>query len=56
MHGIHSESKNCQRGGATFSVRSRFIREDPPYKCEMIEEYYLFTIYSPTIYLPLITE
>lgn len=33
-----------------------FVRQDPPYKCDMIEEYTNFTIHSPITWLPLIMK
>lgn len=33
-----------------------FVRQDPPYRCDMIEEYTNFNIHSPIILLPLIMK
>jgi hypothetical protein len=30
--------------------------EDSPYQCDMINQYYRFTIHSPVIFLPLVVK
>jgi hypothetical protein len=32
------------------------VREDPPYECDMLTQYYRFNIHSPVIYLPLVIK
>jgi hypothetical protein len=35
---------------------STFVDENQPYKCDMINQYYRFTIHSPVIFLPLVIK
>lgn len=35
---------------------STFVDENQPYQCDMINQYYRFTIHSPVIFLPLVVK
>ncbi len=41
----------------TWDMRyATFVREDPPYRCDMFEEYTHFSIHSPIVFLPLVIK
>jgi len=35
---------------------STFVRQDPPYQCDMIQEYNLFNIHSPIAFIPFVMK